>query len=402
MRVFVPAPPRSFLDGWAATRPTRRLLTVVLFAMPLVGCKKQAPPPAMPPQSVGFVTVHPHALVLNTSLPGRTDAFEQAQVRPQVGGVILKRAFEQGADVKAGQLLYQINPAPFQAAYDQAKAQLLHAQAAALSIRAQLDRYKPLAAAHAVSRQDYDNTLSSAKEAEADIAQAKANVESAGVNLAWTQVRSPIDGRIGRMLVTPGTLVTTGQTTAIAVVTRLDPIYVDVNLATSDMLRLRRELANGQLQKTGDNAASVGLTLEDDSQYEHKGALKLSEVVVDPSTGTLVMRAQFPNPDHLLLPGMYVHAQIAEGVNPNAITVPQVALQRNSKGDPYVLVLTGEDKVAICLVQVDRAVGGDWLISKGLKEGDRVIFEGIQKIRPGAKVKPVEQTADRSSAAHAG
>lgn len=390
----------------ATTSLSLRLIPLALLTLDLSGCKHKAAAPPPPPQSVGIVTLHTHPLKTSTSLPGRVEAFEQAQVRPQVGGVILKRTFEQGTDVKAGQLLYVINPAPYQASYDQAKAQLLHAQAAALSIRAQLERYRPLAAAHAVSKQDYDNTLSSARQADADIAQAKANVDSAAVNLDWTQVRSPIDGRIGRMLVTPGTLVTAGQTTAIATVTRMDPIYVDVNLATSDMLRLRREFASGKLEKVSGNAAAVELTLEDGSHYDKTGQLRLTEVTVDPATGTMIVRAEFPNPDRLLMPGMYVHAEVAEGIDPKAITIPQPALQRDSKGDPFVYVLDGDNKVTMRFVQLDRALGGDWVVMGGLNDGDRIIVDGLQKVHPGAVVKPVEKSpdapSDNAQPAHAG
>jgi len=401
MRVLSSLSPRTPWTLKTSTSLSLRLIPLALLTLDLTGCKHKtaAPPPA--PQTVGVYTVHPHPLETSTSLPGRVEAFEQAQVRPQVGGVILKRTFEQGTDVKAGQLLYVINPAPYKAAYDQAKAQLLHAQAAALSIRAQLDRYRPLAAANAVSKQEYDNTFSSAKQAEADIAQAKANVDSAAVNLDWTQVRSPIDGRIGRMLVTPGTLVTAGQVNAIATVTRMDPIYVDVNLATSDMLRLRREFASGKLEKVSGNAAAIKLMLEDGSSYDKTGQLRLTEVTVDPATGTMVVRAEFPNPDRLLMPGMYVHAEIAEGVDPTAITIPQPAMQRDSKSDPFVYALDKDNKVTIRPIQLDRALGGDWVVLGGLKDGDRIIVEGLQKVHPGATVKPVEKTEDNQPA-HAG
>ncbi|GBR19519.1 efflux RND transporter periplasmic adaptor subunit [Asaia spathodeae] len=394
MRVLSSLSPRSPWTLKTTTSLSLRLIPLALLTLDLSGCKHKAEAPKPPAQTVGIYTVHPHPLKTSTSLPGRVEAFEQAQVRPQVGGVILKRTFEQGTDVKAGQLLYVINPAPFKASYDQAKAQLLHAEAAALSIRAQLDRYRPLAAAHAVSKQDYDNTLSSARQAEADIAQAKANLDSAAVNLDWTQVRSPIDGRIGRMLVTPGTLVTAGQTTAIATVTRMDPIYVDVNLATSDMLRLRREFASGKLEKVSGNAAAVELTLEDGSHYDKAGQLRLTEVTVDPATGTMIVRAEFPNSDRLLMPGMYVHAEVAEGVDPKAITIPQPALQRDSKGDPFVYALDGDNKVTMRFVQLDRALDGDWVVMGGLNDGDRIIVEGLQKAHPGAVVKPVEKSAD--------
>ncbi|KXV24137.1 efflux RND transporter periplasmic adaptor subunit [Gluconobacter japonicus] len=375
-------------------------LLLPLFVAPLVlaGCHKKQAPPQMPPQSVGILTLQAQPVTLETSLPGRTEAYEQAQIRPQVNGVIVSRDFEQGADVKAGQQLFQVYIAPYQAAYDQAKAQLLNAQAAASRAAGQLRRYGPLVKAHAVSSQDYDNTLATAREAEAQVAQAKANVEAAAVNLNYTHVRAPIDGRIGRTLYTPGALLTAGQTQPIAVVTRLDPIYVDVNLAAADMLRLKHELATGQVERKGDDAAAVGLKLEDNSEYPQRGKLQLSEVTVDPATGTLVMRAVFPNPDHLLLPGMFVHAHVREGIDPNGLFVPQVAVQRNSKGEPYVMIVDADNKVQQRAIQTSRTIGTDWLVTDGVKAGDRVIVNGLQKVQPGAKVAPQEAPAPAGKA----
>ncbi|GBR34335.1 multidrug efflux pump acriflavin resistance protein AcrB/AcrD/AcrF [Gluconobacter kondonii NBRC 3266] len=363
-----------------------------LLALPLLvaGCQKKTPPPQMPPQPVDVVTLKTQPVTLETSLPGRTDAYEQAQIRPQVNGVIVSRDFEQGADVKAGQQLFQIYIAPYQAAYDQAKAQLLNAQAVAERANGQLKRYRPLVAAHAVSSQDFDNTLATAREAEAQVAQAKAALEAAAVNLNYTHVRAPISGRIGRTLYTAGALLTAGQTQPVAVVTRLDPIYVDVNLAATDMLRLKRELADGQLERNGADAAAVGLKLEDNSEYPLRGKLQLSEVTVDPATGTLVMRAVFPNPDHLLLPGMFVNAHIEEGIDPHGLLVPQVAVARDAKGNPYVMIVDGENKVSQRSIQVLRTVGESWLVSDGLKAGEKVIVSGLQKVQPGAKVSPHE------------
>ena len=365
---------------------------VPLLALPLLvaGCQKKTPPPQMPPQPVDVVTLKTQPVTLETSLPGRTDAYEQAQIRPQVNGVIVSRDFEQGADVKAGQQLFQIYIAPYQAAYDQAKAQLLNAQAVSARADGQLKRYRPLVAAHAVSSQDFDNTLATAREAEAQVAQAKAALEAAAVNLNYTHVRAPISGRIGRTLYTAGALLTAGQTQPVAVVTRLDPIYVDVNLAATDMLRLKRELADGQLERNGADAAAVGLKLEDNSEYPLRGKLQLSEVTVDPATGTLVMRAVFPNPDHLLLPGMFVNAHIEEGIDPHGLLVPQVAVARDAKGNPYVMVVDGENKVSQRSIQVLRTVGESWLVSDGLKAGEKVIVSGLQKVQPGAKVSPHE------------
>ncbi|WP_317215923.1 efflux RND transporter periplasmic adaptor subunit [Gluconobacter sp. GP1] len=367
-----------------------------MVPLAVAGCQKKAAAPQLPPQPVGVMTLQTQPVTLETSLPGRTDAYEQAQIRPQVNGVIVSRDFEQGADVKKGQQLFQVYIAPYQAAYDQAKAQLMNAQAVATRAAGQLRRYAPLVKAHAVSSQDYDNTLATAREAEAQVAQAKANLEAAEVNLNYTHVRAPIDGRIGRTLYTPGALLTAGQTQPIAVVTRLDPIYVDVNLAASDMLRLKHELATGQVERKGDDAAAVGLKLEDDSDYPQRGKLQLSEVTVDPATGTLVMRAAFPNPDHLLLPGMFVHAHIREGIDPNGILVPQVAVQRDSKGNPFVMIVDAENKVQQRSIQTSRTVGKDWLVTGGVKAGDKIIVNGLQKVQPGAKVAPQDVPAGKA------
>lgn len=362
--------------------------TALLGAGLLAGCQKKAPP-APPLQSVAVVTLHRQSVALETSLPGRTEAYEQAQIRPQVSGVLVSRNFEEGKDVQAGQPLYQIYIAPFQAAYDQARGRLMEAQASAIRARAQLQRYRALVGPRAISRQEYDNALAAARQADAEVVQAQAAVETAQVNLNYTHVQSPIDGRIGRTLYTAGTLVTANQTTPIAVVTRLDPIYVDVNLAAEDMIRLRRELASGQLERNGSEAA-VTLELPDGSTYGQTGQLKLSEVTVDPGTGTLVMRGVMPNPDKLLLPGMFVHAHIKEGSDPNALLLPQVGVQRTPKGDPYVMVVDGNNHVHMRMVSLGQTVGSSWLVTKGVNVGEKVIVEGLQKVRPDAEVKPYE------------
>ncbi|MCK8637818.1 efflux RND transporter periplasmic adaptor subunit [Parasaccharibacter sp. TMW2.1882] len=354
----------------------------------LAGCQKKTPP-APPPQSVAVMTLHRQSVPLETSLPGRTDAYEQAQIRPQVSGVLVSRTFEEGKDVQAGQPLYQIYIAPFQAAYDQARGRLMEAQASAIRAHAQLKRYKALVGPRAISRQEYDNALATARQADAEVVQAQAAVETAQVNLNYTHVQSPIDGRIGRTLYTAGTLVTANQSTPIAVVTRLDPIYVDVNLAAEDMIRLRRELASGQLERNGSEAA-VTLELPDGSTYGQTGQLKLSEVTVDPGTGTLVMRAVMPNPDKLLLPGMFVHAHIKEGSDPNALLLPQVGVQRTPKGEPYVMVVDGQNHVHLRMVGLGQTVGARWMVTRGLKDGERVIVEGLQKVHPEGEVRPHE------------
>ncbi|QHI95031.1 efflux RND transporter periplasmic adaptor subunit [Aristophania vespae] len=353
----------------------------------LSGCQKKASPPPKP-QTVDVIKMHPQQITLETSLPGRTSAFEQSEIRPQVDGVIVSRNFEQGKDVKAGQQLYQIYLPPYQAAYDQAKGKLMEAKATAARAEAQLKRYRHLVGPRAVSQQEFDNTLAAAREAEAQVVQAKAALETAAVNVRYTHVLSPIDGRIGRTLYTEGTLVTAGQAQPIAIVTRLDPIYVDVNVAAKDMLRLRRELDKGQIQRVNEKDAAVTVELSDGSTYEKTGSLQLSEVTVDPETGTLVMRAVMPNPDYLLLPGMFVHAHIKEGIDSSALLVPQVAVQRNTKAQPYVMVIDDENKVDIRIIEIARSIGASWLVKSGLKPGDRVIISGLQKIRVGAKVAP--------------
>lgn len=379
----------------AMTGP-RLVIVPLLATIGLAGCERKHAPPHMPPPQVGIVTMHTQSVSIDTDLPGRTDAYEQAEVRPQVSGVIVERTFEQGADLKAGQLLYKINPAPYQAAYDQAKGQLANAIAAEVRARGQLERYKPLAAAHAVSRQDYDNALAAEDEARAQIAAQKGALDAAAVNLGYTNVRTPIAGRIGRALLTPGALVTANQTTQIAVVTRLDPIYVDVNLPAVDMLRFRAELAKGQIQRTASGDPEVALRLEDGTPYPHQGRLELSEVIVDEATGTLVMRAVFPNPDHLLLPGLFVHARVTEGSDPNTILVPQVAVQRDPKGDAVVMVVNADNTVQQRTIEIGRAINADWVATSGLNTGDRVIVSGLQKVMPGQKVQPVAADASKA------
>lgn len=362
--------------------------TMLLGTTFLAGCQKKAPHKAAV-QEVAVVTLHKQNVPMETSLPGRVEAYEQAQIRPQVGGVLVERMFEEGKDVKAGQQLFQIYIAPFQAAYDQARGRLMEAQASAIRAHAQLRRYQSLVGARAVSRQEYDDALATARQADAEVVQSQAAVESAQVNLNYTHVYAPIDGRIGRTLYTAGMLVTANQSDAIAVVTRLDPIYVDVNLAAEDMIRLRRELASGQLERKGNDAA-VTVELPDGSLYGHTGQLELSEVTVDPATGTLVLRGVMPNPDKLLLPGMFVHAHIKEGSDPNALLVPQLAVQRTHKAEPYVMVVDKQNHVHLRMVTVGQTIGANWQVLHGLSEGEAVVISGLQKIRAEGTVKPHE------------
>jgi RND family efflux transporter MFP subunit len=293
-----------------------------------------------------------------------------------VTGVIQKRMFIEGSDVKEGQQLYQIDPALYQAAYDSAVA-------SAESARLQVARYKPLAEVNAVSKQDYDNAVAAA-------AQSKASADTARINLIYTRLLSPISGRIGRSSVTEGALVTANQTTTLATVQQLDPIYVDVTQPSAVLLRLKRELAAGELVQTGGNSAEVHLILEDGSSYKLPGKLEFAEVQVDPTTGSVTLRALFPNPDKLLLPGMFVREQIEEGRRKDALLVPQVAVTHNQKGDPTALVVDENNKVELRTLVTDRAIGDKWVVTDGLKVGERVVVEGLQYAKPGATVKPEE------------
>ncbi|NHO31302.1 efflux RND transporter periplasmic adaptor subunit [Acetobacter sp. LMG 1636] len=370
--------------------PVTALLLSAASLLVLDGCgRKPAQQGAPPPQQVQIVTIEGRSVHVSSQLPGRLEAFEIAMVRPQVNGVIQKRLFTEGADVVAGQQLYQIDPSPYQATYDSASGQLAQANANAVTARAKLERYGPLMKAHAVSKQEYDDALAAARAADAQILIAKGQVESAAVNLRYTKVNSPITGRIGRSLLTVGALATTGQTANLAVVTRLDPIFVDVNLPAISLLRFRREVASGRIHTNPDNTVPVSLQMEDGSTYELPGRMQFSEVNVDEATATVVVRAVFPNPNKLLLPGMYVHATLDEGIDPNALLVPQQAVTRNTHGDPQVFALNADDKVELRQVATGSANGADWIVSSGLKQGDRVIVVGLQKVHPGDKVKPV-------------
>ncbi|MGV2354562.1 UNVERIFIED_CONTAM: efflux RND transporter periplasmic adaptor subunit [Pseudomonas aeruginosa] len=344
------------------TPAMRVLVPALLVAISaLSGCgKSEAPPPAQTPE-VGIVTLEAQTVTLNTELPGRTNAFRIAEVRPQVNGIILKRLFKEGSDVKAGQQLYQANLA---------------------STQEQAQRYKLLVADQAVSKQQY-------ADANAAYLQSKAAVEQARINLRYTKVLSPISGRIGRSAVTEGALVTNGQANAMATVQQLDPIYVDVTQPSTALLRLRRELASGQLERAGDNAAKVSLKLEDGSQYPLEGRLEFSEVSVDEGTGSVTIRAVFPNPNNELLPGMFVHAQLQEGVKQKAILAPQQGVTRDLKGQATALVVNAQNKVELRVIKADRVIGDKWLVTEGLNAGDKIITEGLQFVQPGVEVKTV-------------
>ncbi|WP_182356195.1 efflux RND transporter periplasmic adaptor subunit [Komagataeibacter europaeus] len=370
-----------------------RVVAPAALILALAACQRHAASPKLPPQPVKVVTLKTAPVEIHTMLPGRTEAFEIAQVRPQVSGVIQQRLFVEGTDVQAGQQLYQIDPRIYQAAVDSAQGQLLHAQGSEVTARAKLNRYGPLLKAHAVSQQEYDDALAAERAAQGDILTARGQLERATVDLGYTHMNAPITGRIGRSILTVGALVTANQTNNVAIVTRLDPIYVDVNLPATELLRFKRELAQGRLTRAGDNAAAITISLEDGTTYEHSGRMEFSEVNVDESTATVVVRAVMPNPDRLLLPGMYVHAQLAEGTDPSALLVPQQAVQRNSHGDPQVWVVDADNKVNLRAITVSQAIGTDWLVTGGLKGGDRVVVEGLQKIHPGDTVAPADVSA---------
>lgn len=354
------------------------LVTAVALASLLSGCKKEEAAPAAPPPQVGVVTLQPQAFTLTSELPGRTSAFRIAEVRPQVNGIILKRLFKEGGDVKAGQQLYQIDPAVYEATLKSAQANFQQTKSIS-------DRYKQLVDEQAVSRQEYDTAL-------ANRMQSEASLQSAQINVRYTKVYAPISGRIGRSTFTEGALVTSGQTEPMAAIQQLDPIYVDVTQSSVELLQLRRELESGRLQKVGDNAATVTLTLEDNSEYKQQGTLEFSEVSVDQTTGSVTLRAVFPNPDHTLLPGMFVHAKLQAGVNSKAILAPQQGVTRDSKGTPTAMIVTADNKVEQRQLVVNRTAGAFWLVEKGLNPGDRLITEGLQFIKPGVEVQVKDAT----------
>ncbi|SAI39298.1 acriflavine resistance protein a [Bordetella ansorpii] len=369
-------------------------LAVTALAVSLAACGKQEQQqgPAAKPQ-VGVVTLKTQQVSLFTELPGRTSAFRSAEVRPQVNGILQKRLFTEGGEVKAQQQLYQIDPALYQAQYDSSKAALARAEAQARTAVLLVQRYKPLAESRAVSRQTYDDAVAARDQAAADVQSAKAALDTARINLVYTKVLSPINGIIGRSAVTEGALVTANQTSPIATVQQIDPIYVDVAQSSVQLLRLKNALASGMLKQSGgEQAAEVTLTLEDGTRYKQTGKLQFSEVTVDPTTGSVVVRAVFPNPDRQLLPGMYVRARLAEGVAPEGLLVPQRGVTRSPRGEPTALVVNAENKVEQRTLKADRAVGDQWLVTDGVKPGDKVIVEGLQQARPGVEVNAAEWT----------
>jgi len=384
--------PRAFA-GRRAARLAVAAGFVVALAGGLAGCDDATPHAAgeMPPPEVGVMTVTPERVVLTTELPGRTTAYRIAEVRPQVGGIIQKRLFKEGSEIKAGDLLYQIDPASYQAAYDSAEASLDKAEATLNSLQLKAKRYQQLSSIKAVSQQDADDADASLKQAEAEIAVNKASLETARINLDYTRVTSPISGRIGKSSVTEGALVTASQSTTLATVQQLDPIYVDLTQSATEAMRLRRALSEGRLKEGG--SAKVKLILEDGTPYPLEGTLEFSDVTVEETTGAITMRALFPNPESVLLPGMYVRAITEDGVDDAAILLPQRAVTRDSKGDAVALFVGPDGKIVQRALTLSRAIGDRWLVAGGATAGDRLVVDGVQKVRPGVTPKVVELAA---------
>lgn len=377
---------------------------IALAAMIFSGCGKSKDEGGQPggqqmvPEVV-CIEIRPEQVAVTTELSGRISAFLVAEVRPQVGGIIQKRLFTEGAEVKEGDVLYQIDPALFNAAFESARAAVARAEANVPPARFKAERYRDLVASKAISRQDYDEADSAFKKAEADVAAAKAEMEKARINLEYTAIKAPISGRIGRSSVTTGALVTANQASALSTIQKLDQVYVDVTQSSASLLHLKKSMEAGLIKKDAANQAKVKLVLEDGTPYSQEGTLKFSEVTVDTGTGSIILRSVFPNPKMVLLPGMYVRAMIEEGINDNGILVPQQGVTRNAKGIATAMLVNSEGKVEPRELKVDRAIGSRWLVSEGLKAGDRVIIEGLQKARPGDRVKalPFETRTDAPS-----
>ena len=364
------------------------LLAVLGAGLLLAGCGQPPTPPARVPE-VATITVNRQPVLLTTELPGRTSSYRIAEIRPQVNGLILKRLFTEGSEVQAGQELYQIDPAPFQAARASAKASLGRAEASLPAIRSRADRYREALADKSVSQQDYDDADAALKQANADIQYYQALAETARINLAYTHVVSPITGRIGTSTVTEGAIVTAYQPAALATIQQLDPVYVDVTQSTTDLLRLQRHLKDGLVNGDGTNASQVDLLLEDGTQYPLKGVLQFRDVSVDPTTASVILRMVFPNPNAVLLPGMFVRAVVEEGINEQAILIPQQSIVRDPKGNPSVLVVDAGGLAQSRPLVLDRAIGDQWLVASGLASGDHVIIEGIQSAKAGRPVREV-------------
>ncbi len=364
----------------------------------LGACGPAAPPQAQrPPPEVGVVQMRPQPFELSTELPGRTSAYRVAEVRPQVSGIVQKRLFEEGSTVSAGQALYQIDPAPYRATAQRAAAELKRAQATAEVARLKAERFAPLARSGAVAKQDNDDVQAGYQQALANVEAARAALETARIDVQYTLVQSPIAGVISESYITEGALVTAGQPQRLAQVTQLDPIYVDIQRPTSDLLQLRRELEAGRLERAGPDTAKIELVQEDGGVYPQPGELKFSGVTVDEGTGSVNLRAVYPNPDHHLLPGMYVRGRLREGIEPAALLVPQRAVTRDAEGHASVLVVGADNTLQVRLIETRRAAGDAWLVGKGLAVGDRVVVRGPLRLAPGMPVTPVPADAPPSA-----
>lgn len=376
------------------------VLTAAICGLFLAACNRSPSGPATAPApEVATIVVAPQSAVLTTELPGRTAAFRVAEIRPQISGLIQKRLFTEGAEVAAGQELYQIDPAQYQAAFSSATAALARAEANLPAARARAERFSGLVADRAVSQQNSDDATAALQQAEADVAYYKATAENARINLGYTKITSPISGHIGRSSVTDGAIVTAYQPVALATIQQLDPIYVDVPQSTDELLRLERRMADKLLSTDAANANQVQLFLSDGSKYPLEGTLQFRDVEVDPTTASVTLRAVFPNPQGVLLPSMFVRAVINEGVNDRAILVPQQAVSRDTKGNPVALVVNAQKKVELRQLVLDRALGNQWLVASGLSTGDHLIVEGLQKIRPGVDVHEVSFQAPQPARA---
>jgi membrane fusion protein (multidrug efflux system) len=386
--------------GLSMTKPGLMLLSALL----LTACGGKTEPGAAPGAAVPavtVVTVQTESVPVTAELPGRTSPYLVAELRPQVSGIVKQRLFKEGSDVKAGQVLYRIDPATYQAAYDSARANLARAEANLEVARLKAGRYAELVKIEAVSAQANDDAQAAQKQAQAEVGAAKAALDKARVDLDFTRVTSPIAGRIGRSTVTAGALVTANQAAALATVQQLDPIYVDLTQSSTELLGLKRNLDSGKLQRAAGNTVPVKLVLEDGSLYGAEGKLAFSEVTVDQATGSVTLRAVFPNPKGELLPGMYVRARLTQGVNRDAVLVPHAAVSRTPRGEAQVMVVNGEAKVEARSVKAEQSAGDKWVVTGGLAAGDRVIVEGLQKVKPGAPVQAQEAAAAAAPAAPA-
>lgn len=389
------------MSGGSAARPGLRFGFILLLTA-LSGCARHQAGDAgdgTAATEVGVQVMAPQKIVERTELSGRLSAFDVADVRPQISGIVQKRLFVEGADVSAGQPLYQIDAAPYQAAYDQARGVLAKAEATLSDAKAKSSRYAELVKINAVSKQDYDDALAAVNEDQADVLADRAALETAHINLGYTRITSPIAGRIGASSITAGALVTANQTTALSTVQSIDRMYLDVTRSSMDWLRLRKEFNAGHLNRIGDHGAAVHLVMEDGSDYPEPGTLAFSDITVDPTTGSVTLRVVVPNAEHELLPGMFVRAELEEGVDNDAMVVPQLAVSRTPDGQATVWLAGADNKAHAATVKADTAFGDRWIISQGLKTGDRVVISGASQLQEGAAVKVTDTRTSSASAA---